>query len=324
MNVLLLAKTIILYAYPLITLIGLITNSISFVIFSRKSFQKTIFSTYFRILLLFQTLNLVVPIDKMLEYNFNIFSSRISLITCKLRAAFAYVNYANAAWYLVIISLDRYLSISFSNKFHFRKKMSFHLFTSIFIIGFNYLFYLPTWFYYLRETRTNLTFNETETTFKCKSPGIWFDFMDLFQSTLIPFLFMTIFTSFTIKTVYESRKKAMHQTRINSKEKLKNKLSSKDVKFALISIANNILFLLMNLPYFIIFMLVDYTTLLSNRDNLSKFLFSIEYLLVYINLTLTFFINYFVNSIFKKEFLIFLNYVRRKTEDKHSKSVTSK
>ena len=96
MSDLLIANTVIVYSFPMITLIGLIANSISFVVFSRKRFENTIFSTYFRFLLLFQTLNLIVPVDKMLEWNLDLSFSRISNFTCKLRVAFVYFNFAIA------------------------------------------------------------------------------------------------------------------------------------------------------------------------------------------------------------------------------------
>ena len=114
---LVLIKEIIVYSFPVITLIGLITNTTSFVIFSRKKFQNTIFSTYFRFFITFQNLNLILPINKILEFNFNIYFSRISNFTCKLRIAFLYVNFAIAAWFLVIISIDRFLAISLPAKF---------------------------------------------------------------------------------------------------------------------------------------------------------------------------------------------------------------
>ena len=91
MSALILIRTIIAYSYPLITVIGLITNSITFVIFSRKKFKNTIFSTYFCFLLVFQTLNLITPLNKLLEWNFDFYFSRLSNFTCKLRFWFAYI-----------------------------------------------------------------------------------------------------------------------------------------------------------------------------------------------------------------------------------------
>ena len=149
----LLVKTIIVYSYPVISLIGLIANSLSFVIFSRKRFQNTIFSTYFRFYLVYETINLILPINKMFELNFGLYFSSLSNIFCKLRQVIGYSGYAIAAWFLVVVSLDRFLSIAFPSKFLFRKKHQFQILTSCFIIGFNYCLYIPFWFYYLKESK---------------------------------------------------------------------------------------------------------------------------------------------------------------------------
>ena len=123
-------KAIIVYSFPIITLIGLITNTITLAIFSRKRFQNTIFSTYFRFFIAFQSLNLILPINKILEFNFNIYFSRISNFTCKLRNFYGYFNLTCSAWLLVAISLDRYLCIAYPSRFLFRKKLLFQILTN--------------------------------------------------------------------------------------------------------------------------------------------------------------------------------------------------
>ena len=200
MSALIWLKSIIAYTYPAVSLFGLITNSISFVIFSRKRFQNTIFSTYFRLYLLFQTLNLILlPINKMLELNNNVYFSKISNFTCKLRFFYPNFNLANAAWLLIIISIDRYLSISHPTKFLFKKKYSFHSFVCSSIILFHIFYYVPNWFYYLKEdykimnnqTMINLTSIKS---YKCVSAGVWVEIMGLLQQIMIPFILMGLFT----------------------------------------------------------------------------------------------------------------------------------
>ena len=175
MSALKLIKTIIAYSFPLITLIGLITNSITFVIFSRKRFQNTIFSTYFRFFLVIQTLNLISPLNKLLEWNFDFYFSRISNFTCKLRFWFIYVNIAIAAWFQVIISIDRYLAICLPARFILRKKSIFQILASFIIIGFNFIMYIPSLLYYLFEINSNQSsfMNQTVTIVSCASPGFW-------------------------------------------------------------------------------------------------------------------------------------------------------
>ena len=310
-NLIVWIKTIIIYTFPGITLIGLITNSISFYIFSRKRFQNTIFSTYFRFLLLFQTLNLILPINKMLEWNFLIYLNRISKFFCIFRYFYAFYNYSNASWILVVISFDRYLSISYPTKFLIRKKQSFQLFICLFIVLFNILYFFPSWFYYIRETITissSSTNSTNQTSLKCVSPGIWFDYMNIIQQTLISFILMLFFTLLSIKNVFNSRKNV---STVHTRRRRINTLTmSKDMKFAISSITINLSFLLMRLPDFLITMISDYTNLFINHQNLFIIIQSCAYFLIYSNLCSTFFTNYFSNSMFKKELKIVFDVLR--------------
>ena len=301
---LVLIKEIIVYSFPVITLIGLITNTTSFVIFSRKKFQNTIFSTYFRFFITFQNLNLILPINKILEFNFNIYFSRISNFTCKLRNFYGYFNLACSAWLLVAISLDRYLCIAYPTRFLFRKKVLFQILACFIIIVFHVCYFVSSWFYYLKETRissTNETLNQTRKIYKCVPSGIETDIMELFEHILIPFFLMILFTSLTSRHVFQSRKIVCSTlTTINN-----------DRRFAISSITINILFVLFNLPQFLLNMINDYTLLFANHLYLLRVLQSITYFFHFTDLISIFFINYFVNSIFKKEFdLMIFNRVK--------------
>jgi hypothetical protein len=284
-------KNIVIYSFPAITFIGLITNSLSFIIFSCKRFQKTIFSTYFRLYLVFVSISLILSINKMLESNFNIYLSKISDIACKLRVFFSYVNYPIAAWLLVVISLDRYLTIAFPVKFSFHKRFQFQMLICCFIVGFNFCIFIPYLFNYLQKIESNGTIQ-----IKCTTLNIWVELIDYLESTLIPFCLMIIFTSLTIKTVFDAR---------NS-----TSIKPKDMKFAVSSIIFNIIFLFFNSPVLLLSLMKNYTHLFVNLSDLYEFLNSLSLFFLYLNTTLTFFVNYFINSIFKKEFELMLSFLR--------------
>ena len=306
MSALIFIKNMIVYSFPLITLIGLITNTISFVIFSGKKFQNSIFSTYFRFLLLFHTLNLISPSNKLLEWNFDFYFSQLSNFSCKIRYWFFYVNFAIAAWFQVIISIDRYLAISLPTKFILRKKFQFQIITSFIIIGFNCCMYIPSLMYYLKiNNESSPIINQTtKSNYKCTSPGIWADFMDLFQSTVLPFCLMILFTLLTIRTVFKSRRSSTNSS-------LSSVNKSKDIKFAFTSILTNIIFILFNLPVFLVDLINDYTKVTDGLFDVYLVFNAISYFVYYSNNFLTFFINYYVNSMFKKELLIVLNVVSK-------------
>ena len=299
MSALDLIKIIIVYSFPALTIYGLITNAILFIIFSRKRFQNTIFSTYYRFYLVFSTLCILLPINKMFESNLDQYFSQISDFACKFRFYFEFVNFAIIAWFLVIISLDRFLSISYPSRFAFRKNFQFQIIVSLFIILFHLVYYIPYLFYYLKVIQVNETNSTDLISFECVAPGIWAVLMDLFQSTVIPFLLMIIFTIVSIKTVFNSRKSASP-----------NSIKAKDIKFALSSIIINVLFILFNLPYYCVEIIKDNTNLFDNSNDLYEMLDSLTYFLFYIYLGFTFLVNFFVNSIFREELEIFYNNLR--------------
>ena len=292
-------KTIIVYSFPAITLYGLITNTISFIIFSRKRFRNTIFSTYHRFYLVSSTFCIVMPINKMFESNLNQYFSQLSDFTCIIRFFFAFVNYAIIAWFLVIISIDRFLGISYPSRFSFRKKLQFQILISFFIILFNLIFYIPYFFYHLKEIQVNQTNSTDLNSYECVAPGLHVVLMDLFQSTVIPSCLMIIFTIFSIRIVFKSRQ----STSINS-------IRSKDIKFVLGSIIINVLYILFNLPYYFVAIIKDYTNLFDNLIDLYKMLDSFTYFLFYVFLGFSFFVNYFVNSMFRKELEIIYKNLR--------------
>jgi hypothetical protein len=154
MSFLIWPKKIIVYSFQAITFIGLITNTILFVLFSRKRFQNTIIKTYLRMFIVFQTLNLILPRIKIFELNLN------KYFICSLRFFYKNFHFSNAAWLLVVISIHRYLSISYPKQFLFRKK---HLFQTILCC---FIFVFKSWFYYLKDFETNQT-NKTKSTYKC-------------------------------------------------------------------------------------------------------------------------------------------------------------
>jgi hypothetical protein len=101
----------VVYTFPVITLYGLIANALAFVIFSRKKFHQTSFSTYYRCLIINDTFSLLLPINKFLESNLSINFFYISDLTCKLRVYYAYFMPPMSAWITVLIGVDRMLSI---------------------------------------------------------------------------------------------------------------------------------------------------------------------------------------------------------------------
>ena len=91
------------YTYLIISVIGFITNLISFIILSSKTFRNTVFSSYFRFIAFFNILSMIIPINKFLEYNLNIWIRDFSDSLCKFRMYYFYILFPVYCWGLVSI-----------------------------------------------------------------------------------------------------------------------------------------------------------------------------------------------------------------------------
>ena len=288
-NGLILANKIIVYIYPVVAVIGVITNLLALITFSRKKFQNTVFSTYFRFLTIFDTLIIAILLNKFVENNFNIFFRDFSNDLCKFRFFMFYTIYPISGWTLVVISIDRFINISFTNsRFLFAKKIKFQLIVCLIVMMFNSILSMPNLFYYLKPS--NLTTNQTSIiTYKCTNPGFSIEWLDMTVSTLLPFIFMLLFTLLTIHFLFKSRKNLS-----------KNK--QKDVKFALTSIALCLIFFILNLPRAMLQLGNMYDKNFVPNKDLYQTLTSLFFLISYINSSTVFFINMIVNKMFRDEF----------------------
>jgi hypothetical protein len=297
MNGIVLAKIIIVFSYPAISLIGIITNILSFIIFSRKIFQNTIFSTYFRFMIIFDNIALLFPINKLFELNYNIYFSDFNNHLCKLRYYIIYFVFPISAWILVIVSIDRFLSIVYPNKFIFRKKTVFQLMMCLLVLSINLVYYIPNLFYYIKvNVKLDNSTNQSRIIYKCSNPGIPIEWLNMLLTTILPFIFMFSFTSLTVFMLFKSRKKI-------STSDSNQVIRQKDKIFAFTSIMLNIIFFLINLPIRILSISKFYNPNLFNNDSIYQLILSLFYLIAYTNSATVFFINITVNSIFRNEFL---------------------
>ena len=286
------ATRVIYFIYPVVALIGLIFNVLSFFIFSRKKFKNTVFWIYFRFLIIFDCLTQFLPVNRFLELGLDIKIRNISNFLCKFRFYYVYSIFPVSGWTLAFVSIDRFVSITFPNRFTIRKTVSFQIFICIIIMTFNLIYYSPNLFFYLDEFKQfdNDT-NRTVAIHKCNDPGIPLELMHLIGSTLAPFITMILFTTFTLISIFNMRK-----TTSTSHQQKKSR--SKDKRFAFITISLNFVFLAFNIPYGIFANISDF----FEKSDLIDLIMSICLLLIYANFSTTFFINFLVNSMFSNEF----------------------
>jgi hypothetical protein len=299
MNELLLVKTIIVYIYPVLSLIGLTTNTLSFIIFSRKRFKNTIFATYFRFLIIFDIFSLTfLPINRLFELNFNIFLKDLNNEFCKIRYYAFYVLYPISGWILTVVSLDRCLKVTFiSNKFLTQiSKSSFQIVMCLVVLTFNIVYYVPNLFFYIKiqNSTIGLSINQTNIlTKKCTNPGIPAMWLDVANYFFTPFLLMVLFNSLTIISLIKSR------YRLNDKS-----ISKKDLRFVITTIFLNLFFLVENFPNCLYSIMNYYNQEFMNNKNLNIFVMSICYVIFYSHSASVFFVQITFNSMFKDEFKI--------------------
>lgn len=291
---------ILVFSYPIIALVGLIANIFTFVVISGKKYQNTVYSIYYRFITLFCIASMIIPVSKFLEFNYDMVYWTFNDGLCKSRMLIFYFLQPILGWGNVIVSIDRYSSIAFPNRFLFRKKSSFQILVCSLILAFNLIYYSPFLFFYVKITNnlSNHTNNHTivQSQRSCTSDFYQKDWFNALNTSFVPFIIMFLFTLLTLIKIYKSRNLNGNNTITNNNNH--NKTKRKDFRFAINSIATNILFLILNLPYGIyrIINLYVYETNIKQ-----KLIYSIVYVPYYLSLSSIFFTNLIVNSIFRSE-----------------------
>ena len=220
------------YCYPVIVVVGTIGNILAYIIFSRKRFENTIFATYFRFLLIIDTIGLVyLALGKFLYFKYEINIRDFNVSLCRLTMLLAYSVPPISAYILVAISIDRWLAISKPTILLFRRKRSFQIGVCIGIIVANFIYNGQLFFSYLA-----LDYLDPNATVPiCLIPfEKTLQIMDLINSTMIPFVLMIVSTTLTIKSVFDSRKKIQSRNQNNSNNNSNtNQFRKRDIKFSI-------------------------------------------------------------------------------------------
>ena len=283
-------------------IVGLIFNTISLVVFSRKTFQNTIFSTFFRCLCVSDIITLLFRIEYLFNYEVADFRSN-SIHLCKIIYYFVYMIPSFSIWVLVVISIDRFLSIVYPTRFLFRKLKRNQILALFLVFIFQSIYWLPVPFLAYISINNGTT-NET-VSYYCEYGTITVDIMDLFYSSLFPLFLMFISTSLTLKTIFRSRMKSQN----NHQQQNQSAIKPKDIKFAISSISLNVFFFIFNIPLTVYSLIHNFFKLESEFKEL---LYSVCELLFHVNYSTLFFVSYYFNSIFRKEFLRLIKELKSK------------
>ena len=204
-------------------------------------------------------------------------------------------------WILVLIAIDRFLSISKPTKFMIRKKAKFQVIASISLILFDILYYVPIIFFSdIPDLYKNQTVPYTNLISICK-PEKFYNWFITFHTVEIPFIIMIIFTILTVNSLFKSRR--------NSSTTKSTLTKSKDTRFAITSITLNLLFFVLSFPLSMYLILKNFVLLDVDVDYLLSSLFGV---LFYFNNAVLLYTNLIVNSTFRNEFKLFFNELKLK------------
>ena len=295
---------IISYLRLLLILINLTGNVLNFYIFSRKKFENTIFSSYFRYDIIITLFYLLNNIDSYIVLTWNIEIKLISDLACKLYRYYENFVTPISHYILAFISIDRYLTIVYPKKFLFKNKISFHLKCCIGITVFNLVYYIPSLIYFGLDSGANETTNDSfnNENISCSRRVVILNFLNVLNDVIVPFSIMTIFTILLIKSIYESRKRARLLT------STQNRTQSKYIRFAVTSISVNIVFFILTLPFYLTFFI-------EFKDNLDSRIFVDFLLFVYdCQFGSMFFVIFFTNSLFRTELKSIIEAIHKKVK----------
>jgi len=273
--------------------LGLFGNLISLKVINGKKFRNVGPNEVYRFLFIFDTLYLLQIIIVYCEYAFMLDVTILSDISCKIYIYFSYAFDAISCWFLVYISIEKYLSICCTNKIFMRrmrkKRIQFIYMVSVFVFICSVYIIEPFCFELMN---LNAYSNETNTTPLMYCNFIDYElqlvssYLDLFFRVFLPFILMLTFSFLIIYSVFKSRNRVSDS--VQETKRLK-----RDIRFAVMSLSINFVFMSLNLPFSIVLFLPDYY---------AQTIYFLTFYLFFFSYGVNFYIMILVNSKFKEEF----------------------
>lgn len=277
--------------HSILCLVGIIGNSLVICVFSRQTFKNNSFSFYSRILCLSDTallLHFIIHISiDFIDKNYELFSPMF----CLTRYFVGYVFGTNSLWLLTLISIDRLIVIGYPNSQPSIIQKRWFQFTLVFLVFCYSVFVninvpLNYQFEVIRQGNVSKLF-----CFVAIEAQIQQTFISLVNFILVSILINNILS---VKLIVVVR---------NSRKKLQRSFKSRDMKFSISSVGLNFASFFIRMSLVIGVVISKHLNLDSYQQDLS---FKIGLAIVTFDHSLNFFINFFLNSIFYKEFLIMI------------------
>ena len=279
------AKLIILF-------FGLAGNFIGLIVFARKSIDKKIKTKpIYQALLFIDSVFLFSQVFQDTFDSLGIKLSHMSIIACKLRGYWNFSIGAISIWYLVYITIERYLQIRF-NHFKLLKQKNMQIIIIILVIVYNLVAYCPFSIFYEIIPDYDSSLNETYV--YCSFKDLYIEFImftfDTANATVFPFVIINIFSCLLIYTIISSRIKAMRMQSHTERNKI-----FKDIRISISILAINLAILLSLQIQIANYFFTD----------LDPFYYDISCCIYYCYYSLDAYFLFLLNSNFRSEFLLF-------------------
>lgn len=286
---------IMYYASLVIVIFGLVGNSLMFIVYSkRRSLKKLSISLYYRSMAL---INLLCTINWIRVFFIFAYGYRIeaqSELLCKSITYLIYVVSPISNWHSVAVSIDRMTAIVFPKRFSLLHKTEFQIFTIFVLYAFNlayYSFLLVDQKFIEGGPSINNTSSssfQSNITYCATLHPLRLFIMDVCQLTLVPFVIMMIASVVTIVCLVKVRRKASRR------------VHTRDVKFGVMAISLNIMFLVLSTPNSFVKLILFYVD--GGVPYLATYIGFLLLALFYSNYAFCFFLQLLVNSLVRDQF----------------------
>ena len=303
---------------------GVISNLIILLVFMRRQFEKASYTLFLSILASSDILSIIT----LLPYNLKINGVAIIFIsnyTCKIFDFLSYALPANSSWLLALISIERLVSIKFTSIRILKVNVFAKLSICVMIFAWNLAIYTIRLLHISTSSTDDELFSTLNTSTVNGSELITCGFsnlyllntmvwVDMVNSTLMPFAIMIVCSILIIREIFISRFKAKNGNSKMSKKDLRK--HKKDIQFSATILSLNVVFFLFNLPVCII----NFFFQLDNNDPI----YLTVVLIFYSQYTINFLIYLLLNTDFKMEFFRLICCIHSKKNKLEQSSLSKK
>ena len=310
----------------IILIIGVASNIVIILVFRRQKFKKTLPRNYFCIMSIMDALSLItISPYHLAGYNGDILV--YSEFTCKFITFTGYFLPAVSTWMLVLINAERLMSVYFKyirifGQFRFQVVSCGLIFLWNFVIYYSFASYMNFLDGNGKPINTSILNSSSSSSSKIycdqypAEAALVFSWLDLVNSSLLPFILMLLMNLSIVFSIYKTRQKICNTY---DAKHFKNMRRSNRVSVMIISMS--IAFFVFNFPVCLSYLLYYVSFIEFCIDGLGNMVIQIIFYLQYIFNIFVYFILY---ADFRYELLIMLKLKQRKKPKLRTKKLYRK